>query len=72
MGYDVGGTLAKNPWIHGFGVLGWLIRVISESRPLLFFGVAEVVFTIIGLIFGANVLYNANMGRGVAVGSGLM
>jgi hypothetical protein len=26
--YDVGGTLAKNPWGHGFGVLGWLIRVI--------------------------------------------
>ena len=20
--YDVGGTLAKNPWRHGFGVLG--------------------------------------------------
>jgi len=31
-----GGTLAKNPWRHGFGVLGWLIRVISENRPLLF------------------------------------
>ncbi len=35
--YDISGTLAKNPWRHGFGVLGWLIRVISENRPLLFF-----------------------------------
>jgi hypothetical protein len=30
------------------------------------------VFTIIGLIFGANVLYIANLGRGVAVGSALV
>jgi len=35
--YDIGGTSSKNPVSHGFGVLGWLIRVISESRPLLFF-----------------------------------
>jgi hypothetical protein len=35
--YDISGTSSKNPVSHGFGVLGWLIRVISESRPLLFF-----------------------------------
>lgn len=39
---------------------------------MFFFGVAGAVFTIIGLILGANVLYMANMGRGVAVGSALM
>jgi len=65
-----GSTL--NPWRHGFGVLGWLIRVTSEKRPLLFFGVAGVTFTIIGLIFGANVLRIANAGGGFAVGSALM
>ena len=70
--YDISGTSSKNPWRHGFGVLGWLIRVISENRPLLFFGVAGAVFTIIGLIFGANVLYIANAGGGVAVGSVLV
>ena len=70
--YDIGGTSSKNPWRHGFGVLGGLIRVISENRPLLFFGVAGAVFTIIGLILGAEVLYIANMGRGVAVGSALV
>ena len=52
-------------------MLGGLIRVISERGPLLFFGVAGAVFTIIGLILGAEVLYNANMGGGVAVGSAL-
>jgi hypothetical protein len=35
--YDIGGTSSKNPGRHGFGVLGWLIRVISEKSPLLFF-----------------------------------
>ena len=70
--YDIGGTSSKNPWRHGFGVLGGLIRLISENRPLLFFGVAGAVFTIIGLILGANVLYVANMGRGVGVGSALV
>ena len=70
--YDLENTSSKNPWRHGFGVLGGLIRVISENRPLLFFGVAGMVFTIIGLILGAKVLYVANMGRGVGVGSALV
>ena len=35
--YDIENTSSKNPWRHGFGVLGWLIRVTSEKRPLLFF-----------------------------------
>ena len=34
--YDIGGTSSKNPVSHGFGVLGWLISVISEKIPLLF------------------------------------
>ena len=62
----------RNPWRHGFGNLGTIIAWVSEKRPLFFFGVAGAVFTIIGLIFGANVLYDANMGSGVAVGSALM
>ena len=65
-----GSTL--NPWRHGFGNLGTIISWISEKRPLFFFGVAGAVFTIIGLIFGANVLYVANAGRGVAIGSALV
>ncbi len=65
-----GSTL--NPWRHGFGNLGTIIAWVSEKRPLLFFGIAGAVFTIIGLILGANVLYVANMGGGVAVGSALV
>ena len=65
-----GSTL--NPWRHGFGNLGTIIAWVSEKRPLFFFGVAGAVFTIIGLILGANVLYVANEGGGVAVGSALV
>ena len=65
-----GSTL--NPWRHGFGNLGTIIAWFSEKRPLFFFGVAGAVFTIIGLILGANVLYVANAGGGVAVGSALV
>lgn len=65
-----GSTL--NPWRHGFGNLARLIVWISEKRPLFFFGIAGVTFTIIGLILGASVLYVANMGRGIAVRSALM
>ena len=68
MRYDIGGTSSKNPVSHGFGVLGWLIRVTSENMPLLFFSVAGAVFTIIGLIFGANVLYVANAGGELQLG----
>ena len=59
---------------HGFGNLGIgrNIAWISEKRPLFFFGIAGAVFTIIGLIVGANVLYIANVGGGVAVGSALV
>jgi hypothetical protein len=52
--------------------LGKAITYISEKRPLFFFGIAGAVFTIIGLIEGAWVLYIANAGRGVAVGSALV
>ena len=59
---------------HGFGNLGIgrNIAWISEKRPLFFFGIAGAVFTIIGLILGANVLYVANAGGGVAIGSALV
>ena len=65
-----GSTL--NPLRHGFGNLGRLISLISEKRPLFFFSIAGAVFTIIGLMLGANVLYIANTGGGVAVGSALV
>jgi len=34
--YDIEGTSSKNPWRHGFGVLGSIIQLIAEKRPLLY------------------------------------
>jgi len=64
--YDIENTSTKNPVVHGFGVLNSVIGLIAEKRPLLFFGVAGVVFTTIRLILGANVFSIANMGRGMS------
>ncbi|MGB7532717.1 MAG: hypothetical protein WA977_07050 [Halobacteriota archaeon] len=36
--YDIGGTLAKNPWRHGVGVLVCLIRDFEYTHPLHVFG----------------------------------
>ncbi|MGB7533851.1 MAG: hypothetical protein WA977_12905 [Halobacteriota archaeon] len=66
--YVENGSTLNQGW-HGFGNVGTIIAWISEKRPLFFFGIAGAVFTIIGLIFGANVLYVANAGKGMAVGS---
>ena len=65
-------TSTKNPVSHGFEVLGWLITVISEEKPLFFFGAIGFIFAAVGLMLGANVLYIADMGKGVAVGSALI
>jgi len=64
--YDIENISTKNPVAHGIGVLNSVIGLIAEKRPLLFFGVAGVVFATIRLILGANVFSIANMGRGMS------
>ena len=49
-----GSTL--NPVRHGFGVLNRIMVMISERRPLLFFGFFGGIFLVFGLIAGATVL----------------
>jgi hypothetical protein len=51
---DDGSTL--NPVMHGVGVLATVISMISEQRPLFFFGLAGIICLIIGLAFGIRVL----------------
>lgn len=52
-----------NPVMHGVGVLASIISMISEQRPLFFFGLAGVVCLILGLIFGIRVInmFSANL-----------
>ncbi|MGB7532767.1 MAG: glycosyltransferase family 2 protein [Halobacteriota archaeon] len=58
--YDIDSTSSKNSVSHGFGVLGSIIRVIAEKRPLLYIGVPGLVFLLIGFFFGLQLLRQYN------------
>ena len=53
--YDVGGS-TTSPGRHGFGVLGGIVSLIAERRPLFFFGVAGAVLLGAGGLLGTFVL----------------
>ena len=65
-----GSTL--NPFVHGLGVLGRIIVMISERRPLFFFGLGGAVLIILGFLAGLRVLGIAFRGEGLAIGSTLV
>ncbi len=65
-----GSTL--NPVSHGFGVLGRIVAMISERRPLFFFGLGGGILTVLGLIAGFRVLQIASAGGGVITGTALV
>jgi glycosyltransferase involved in cell wall biosynthesis len=45
-------TSTKNPASHGLSVLGYVLWVIAERRPLLFISVPGFVLAVIGFLFG--------------------
>ncbi len=66
-----GSTL--NPVRHGFGVLNRIIVMISERRPLLFFGLFGSMFLLFGLAGGVVVIRSFYFGSGVlATGTALI
>ena len=58
-----------NPVRHGLGVLGRIITMISERRPLFFFGVLGGILLVAGLIIGIRVLNIATSEGVLAMGS---
>ena len=52
--YDVEGS-TLNPARHGMSVLGTLITLISEKRPLFFFGVPGAAFTLVAAILAFHI-----------------
>jgi glycosyltransferase involved in cell wall biosynthesis len=54
-----------NPIRHGLGVLASIISMISEQRPMFFFGVGGLVTLIIGIIFGIRALNIYAMNNGI-------
>jgi len=61
-----------NPIAHGLGVIGRILAMISERRPLFFFGLGGVILTVVGFIIGIKVLSIAWTGGGIAVGTALV
>jgi len=61
-----------NPVVHGFEVLGRIIAMISERRPLFFFGLGGAILTVLGFLAGIKVLNIAFGGGGVATGTALV
>jgi len=47
----------KNPLSHGPSVLGYIIWLIAERRPLLFIGIPGLASILVGLIFGMKTLH---------------
>ena len=62
-----GSTL--NPIRHGVDVLSRIIVMISQRRPLFFFGLAGVILLVIGLIIGIRVINIAATTGALAIGS---
>lgn len=65
-----GSTL--NPIRHGLGVFLRILAMISERRPLFFFGLGGGILTILGIIAGARVLWVVSSSGMMPVGTALM
>jgi glycosyltransferase involved in cell wall biosynthesis len=62
-----------NPVKHGVGVLNRILVMISERRPLFFFGLFGGMFVVFGLVAGAMVIRSFYFGTGVlATGTALV
>lgn len=69
--YTVDGS-TMNPVVHGVTVLTRIVFMISERRPLVFFGFSGILLFGLGIAVGARVLDIANSGEGVALGTALV
>jgi glycosyltransferase involved in cell wall biosynthesis len=65
-----GSTL--NPVRHGVDVLSQIIVMISQRRPLFFFGLSGAILLVIGLIIGIQVINIAATTGEVAIGSTIL
>jgi glycosyltransferase involved in cell wall biosynthesis len=70
MTYDEGPK--RNPFQHGFQVLNGIVALVSQHRPLFFFGVAGLSILILGLLLGLIVVDRYNRYQNLAVGYALI
>ncbi len=65
-----GSTL--NPIRHGLGVLARILAMISERRPLFFFGLGGSILTVLGLIGGVRILHIVSVTGIMPAGTALL
>lgn len=65
--YDVDGS-TYNPVSHGFDVLNNVLKLISQKRPLLFFGLPGLTLLLVASVFCFLVLDIFNSTKAVAIG----
>ena len=61
-----------NPVAHGMGIIARVIAMISERRPLFFFGLAGVAIATLGLLAGIRTLRLFSMSGVMPVGTALI
>ena len=62
----------RNPFTHGFQVLNGILALVSQHRPLFFFGIPGVLILVAGLALGAVVVDRYNTYQTLAVGYALI
>ncbi len=62
----------QNPVRHGMGVLGRIVNMISERRPLLFFGLTATVLCGFGVAAGVRVLSAISAHREIPQGTAIL
>lgn len=62
----------RNPFSHGLQVLNGIVVLVSQHRPLVFFGVPGLLILIAGILLGVVVVQRYNTYQTLAVGTALI
>ncbi len=62
----------RSPIAQGIRNINAVLNLISERRPLLFFGLSGLILVVIGLIIGIRVFSILSAGGGIAIGTALI
>ncbi len=62
----------RSPLAQGAKNMSTLLNMISERRPLFFFGLSGFILTLLGLVVGAMVIRTWTIGGGIAIGTALV
>lgn len=62
----------RNPFTHGMQVLNGILRLVGQTRPLLFFGGAGVVTLALGIALGLHIIQTYTRTQELGIGYGLV